>query len=133
MSRADHLKKHQFKPGQSGHPEGRPQLSPEARALKKLTLKRYRKVIKIALTGTYKDLKKFAEDETNSTVELGVARLLIRAINKGDTATFETFTGRIVGKIPDVIEISGEISAKHKVKVDVKLAKEMIEKCRSKV
>lgn len=122
-----------FKPGQSGNPSGRTPFSAEQRALRKLTLEKYRKVIKIALKQPFEDLVAFSLDGRNSTVEVGVARLLIHAINSGNTSDFELFAARIVGKIPDVLEIAGEIKTQHNVKVSVQKAKEMIEKCRSKV
>lgn len=100
--------RHLFKPGQSGNPNGRPPLTQEQRALRKLTLAQYREVIELALTGTFKELEQFSKDKTNSAVQVGVAKLLLRAINHGDTSTFEIFTARIVGKIPEVLDINSK-------------------------
>ena len=123
-----------FKPGVSGNPAGRPKLSPEKKRFRKLTIETYRRVIKIALRGSFEELEAFAKDKRNSALEVGVARLLIRAINEGDTNTFETFTARIVGKIPEVFQVDSNIQSTSKVlaSLSVDTAKALIEKCRNK-
>lgn len=110
-----HLKKHAFKPGQSGNPSGRPVMTPEQKALRTLTLEIYRDVINAALTGNLEDLKAIAQDPESSAIKVGVATSLMKAIQRGDPSVLELFASRIVGKIPDVIDLGGVVKITHKV------------------
>lgn len=101
-----HLKKHQFKKGApSANPKGRPVISPEQRALRKMTVESYREVIELALTGDLTELKAFAEHPKTPVIQVGVAVCLIKAIKDGDPSVLERFAERLIGKIPDVIKI----------------------------
>lgn len=97
-----------FPKGVSGNPAGRKPLTEAQRALRTLTIEKYKEVIELALTGTFDELKKFADnkDGTGSAIEVGIARILVRAINEGDASVFETFAARIVGKIPDQLVVN---------------------------
>lgn len=101
-----HLKKTQWKPGQTGNPNGRPPLTAEQRALRKLTIDTYREVIETALNGTVDDLKALAQDPKTPAIQVGVATSILRAIKDGDPSILEQFAARIIGKIPEVINIT---------------------------
>lgn len=105
-SPAAHLKQHQFKPGQTGNPNGRPPISAEQRELRKLTIKSYGEVIETALNGTVADLKALIENPSTPAIQVGVATSIMRAIKDGDPSVLEMFAARIVGKIPDTININ---------------------------
>ena len=100
------MKATQFKPGQTGNPNGRPPLTKEQRALRTLTIERYREVIELALTGNLEELKAFIEDPDTPVIQVGVGTAILTAIKKGDASVLETFAARIVGKIPDEIKIT---------------------------
>lgn len=101
-----HLKPHQFKKGApSANPKGRIPLTPVERELRKLSLKTHREVIEMALTGTVADLRAMAEDPTTPAIQVGIATAIMRAIKDGDPSVLERFAARIIGKIPDVIQI----------------------------
>jgi len=116
--RTDHLKPHQFKEGApSGNPKGRPPLSPEQKALRKLTLHSLQKVIETALTGNVQALKDLATNPDTSALEVGVATAILRAIKDGDPSVLERFAARIVGEIPKNLNINGLVDVQHQVKV----------------
>lgn len=94
-----------FKPGQSGNPNGRPPLTKEQKALRSLTLKSYREVIEMVLTGNLEELKEFAQHKDTPVIQVGVATALLKAIKNGDASVLEMFAARIIGKIPEVIHL----------------------------
>ena len=98
--------KYKFKPGVSGNPNGRPPLTKEQKALRSLTLQSYREVIEMALTGNLEELKEFAQDPDTPVIQVGVATAILKAIKNGDASVLEQFAARIIGKIPDVININ---------------------------
>lgn len=121
-----HLKAHQFKKGQSGNPEGARAHNPVTKALKKLTIETYREVIELIMTGTIKDLEALAKSETAPAVQIGIAMSLAKAIKNGDIHTIERLAERIVGKIPD------ELNVNRKTTVEV-IDKEMLKKAMAEI
>lgn len=103
---ADRIRPYQWKPGQTGNPNGRPTLTKEQRAMRALTLTSYREVIELALTGNLEELKAFAQDPDTPVIQVGVATAILRAIKNGDAGVLEMFAARIIGKIPEVINVN---------------------------
>lgn len=95
-----------FKPGQSGNPEGARKHNPIAKALKNLTVESYREIIKAVCTGNVAHLQKMAEDPKMSALQVGVATALGKAIKNGDVEVIERLVSRIVGKIPDELNVN---------------------------
>lgn len=113
---AKHLKAHQFKKGApSPNPKGRPPLSPGQRELRKLSLKTHQEVIEMALTGTVGELKALATDPKTPAIQVGIATAILQAIKVGDPSVLERFMERIIGKIPDKLEVTSVSS----VSIDV--------------
>jgi hypothetical protein len=101
----------QFKKGQSGNPHGRIP-NPALKALRKLTIESYREVIELVMTGNMAELKSIVEDPKSTALQVGIARAFFNAIKKGDYAIIERIAERIVGKIPDQINIKSENNTK---------------------
>lgn len=101
-----HLKKHNFKPGQSGNPQGARLHDPVTKALSRLTIDTYREVIEVVLTGNLTALKEMAEHPDTPAIQVGVATAFLKAIKTGDYAVIERIAERIVGKIPDVLNVN---------------------------
>lgn len=95
-----HLKPHQFKPGQTGNPSGRPP-NPIKNALKKLTGQSLQRIIKAVVKGNIDEVQRIAQDPNSSGIEVAVAACFIKAVKQGDWSTVERMIERIVGKIPD--------------------------------
>ncbi len=102
-----HLAKHQFKKGApSANPEGARKHNPAIIALGKLTVQTYREVIEVVLTGNLQSLKDMVDDPKTSALQVGIATAFIKAIKSGDYAVIERIAERIVGKIPDEINLN---------------------------
>lgn len=93
------------KKGEIRNPEGGRTHNPLTKALKKLTIETYREVIELALTSNIKALKEIAEHPKTPAVQVGVAFALIGAVKKGDWEVLEKIASRIVGKIPDQLNV----------------------------
>lgn len=114
-----HLKKHQFKKGQSGNPEGARKHNPITKALKNLTVESYREIIEAVCTGNLAQLKVIIEDEKTSALQVGIAKAFVNAIQKGDYIVIERIAERIVGKIPDELNVvSKNLNASVEAKID---------------
>ncbi len=103
-----HLKQHQFKPGQSGNPLGGKIHNPIKKALKNLTVKSYRRIIKAVCTGNLDNLEDIVKDPRSSALQVGIARALANAIKAGDYETIDKIAERIVGKIPDEVNVNSK-------------------------
>jgi hypothetical protein len=123
--KTDHLKPHQFKPGQSGNPKGRTPLSEKARELRKLTIESYRKVIELVMEGNLLELKALAEDPETSALQVGIATSVMKAIQAGDYIIIERIAERIIGKIPEVLQIDPTSNVNVKISV---IDKDMLKK-----
>lgn len=122
---------YKFKPGQSGNPGGRI-ANPIPNALKKLTGQSLRKIIKAVVKGNVDEIKRIAKDPKSSGLEVAIAACFVKAIDRGDYTTVEHMLQRIVGKIPDRLEVTSKnVNANLNVEVvdeKVKAALERLEK-----
>lgn len=101
----ENIKKSQFKPGQSGNPSGKPK-DPIRAALRNLTIKEYRDVIELAMVSNLQALQDLIKDPNTSAVQVGVGTAMIKAIKNGDINVIERLAERLVGKIPDKLEVT---------------------------
>lgn len=129
-----HLKKFQFKPGEpSPNPYGRPkEILPNA--LKNLTKQSLRRIIKCLVKGNTEHLKEIAEDPTSSVLEVAICNCIAVALKKGDYGTIEHILQRVLGKIPDEINLNAKSFNVHaNAKVKEKTIREMMKKIEEEV
>lgn len=109
---------YKFKKGQSGNPHGRVP-NPAMRALKKLTIDSYREAIELVMQGNLVELQRIVKDPNSTALQVGIARAFYNAIQKGDYAIIERIAERIVGKIPDEINIKSDNNNKTAVTISM--------------
>jgi hypothetical protein len=101
-------KQHRWKKGESGNPEGGRRHNPVVRALRNLTVEVYREVIEVVCKEDWDELERMSEDRTLPAIQVGVARAFLFALRAGDYATIERIAERIVGKIPDELNVNAK-------------------------
>lgn len=122
------LKKVGIQKGEVRNPLGNSGFSnPVIKALRKLTLPLYREVIELALTSNIAQLQKLAADPDTPAIQVGVAIALMKAIKVGDWDILEKIASRIVGKIPDEVNVNSNNSTKLSV-VDERKVAEVLKK-----
>lgn len=123
---------YKFKKGVSGNPQGGRLHNPITRALKNLTVESYRECIEAVCTGNLDNLKAMVDDPKISALQVGIARAFIKAMQAGDYAVIERIAERIVGKIPDELNVtSNNVNANLNATIDkekLKAALEQLEK-----
>lgn len=99
--------KFKFKKGVSGNPQGARLHNPVVRALKKVTLETYCEVIDLVLTNNIAELKALAEDPKTSALQVGIAVAFMKAIKQGDYGVIERIAERIIGKVAENHNFTG--------------------------
>lgn len=91
-------KEHQFKPGISGNPGGKPKYF--------LTRVRVKDIVDKYLSMSRSQLQKLLIDKENTpALELMIAATILFCIEEGDYSRLESLLQRAVGKVKDEIEI----------------------------
>lgn len=98
-----------FKKGQSGNPSGRPKLPEdvvEGRKLNKIEVARiFNRLINMPAT----ELKDVLTNPDTKAMELIVGKIIAEGIKHGDAARLNFILDRMIGKVVDKVELSGEI------------------------
>jgi hypothetical protein len=94
----------QFKPGQSGNPQGGKLHNADIRKLKSLGREQVAELGRLVLTNNYDDIVSVTKDENSSVLKLWMARVVLKGVSDGDVYILNTFLPWIVGKVPDKIE-----------------------------
>lgn len=127
------MKATQFKPGQTGNPNGRPPLTKGQRVLRDLTLPIYTDVLKAVLMGNLTEIKAMITDPESPGIRIGVATAFLKAIKDGDYAVIERIAERIIGKIPDTLNITSSNVSNTVIAIDETLLKAALAKLEADV
>jgi hypothetical protein len=100
-------KRGRWKPGESGNPQGRPNLSDEVKNLQKLTVEEHIRVVTYMLRISGDELYDILTNPAATCQELLIAKLLERAIKNGDCTTYERIMDRVIGKVALPINHNG--------------------------
>lgn len=93
-----------IKKGEVRNPEGGRAVSPLVRALQKFSRKAFTEVLEAVLSGDDKQLKEFMKPTQPALYRL-CATAMVDAIKGGNYSLVERMTERLIGKIPDKIEV----------------------------
>lgn len=99
--------KTRWKPGQSGNPAGKPPDTPEMKAVKQLTKAQLAEIGTFIITGDRDALQGIMERDDETILRKMVASVCLKVIAKGDMAALDVLLNRLVGKVKDEIEHSG--------------------------
>ncbi len=94
-----------FKPGQSGNPNGRPRLPGDVKTARMLTAIEVSRVVSRLIYSTTNDLKELLQDENTNVLEGIIARVMIEAGKHGDQTRLQFLFDRTVGKVTERIDV----------------------------
>lgn len=95
-----------FKPGQSGNISGRPKLPPEIKEAYKLTQTRFIELVNKYLSMNREEISLASQDPKATTLDLIVLKILQQAIVKGDQIRLTFLLDRLLGKLPNSIDMA---------------------------
>jgi hypothetical protein len=101
---SSHLKPHQFKPGQSGNPEGGKKHNKQIKKIRHLTQDQIAEIGGLLLGGKLSDLQDVAKDPKSPALKVWFASIIINGIKRGDPNILNAFLDRVVGKVADKIQ-----------------------------
>jgi hypothetical protein len=96
----------QFKPGQSGNPNGRPQLSADERRIRKLTNDEIKEVGSLLLAGKESELAALVASDETPILKKWMANVALIGLKSGDERRMTALLDRIVGKVKEEIDIN---------------------------
>ena len=97
-----------IKKGQVLNPNGARAHDPVKRAMRRFTNEYMKEIIELAVLGNLDGLQKIVKDKDAPAIQVGVARALFNAIKNGDWSTLNSIVERLIGKVPDRIDLSSD-------------------------
>lgn len=97
----------QFKPGVSGNPSGRPK-NPIPKALRDMSEKGVQEIISAVCSGNLDQLQEIIESPKTPALQVGYAKALVRAIKEGNVEIIERLLERVIGKVPDYLNLTSK-------------------------
>lgn len=83
-------------------------MSPQTRAIRKITLAHIEEVADLILDGNIEKLKQLASDPNTSVLKVWLAKAAVTGIQKGDLASLTTILDRIMGRSRERHEVTGK-------------------------
>jgi hypothetical protein len=98
------------KPFQKGNKlaKGRPPVSEDEKVLRKLSKAEFAEIASVILRGDRAELERMAKDPKTTIVKAMAASVCATIIKKGDADALDKFFNRIIGKVKDEVEVSGD-------------------------
>lgn len=94
--------------GQVLNPLGAGAHNPLLRTMRKFSQKYFAEVIDMAVMGNLEGLASIINDPKSEAIKVGVAKSLFNAIADGDWDVLDRIVSRLIGKVPDKINITTE-------------------------
>lgn len=95
---------------------------------KKITIDRFREIIELVVSGNIKELTELIKHPQTPVLQIGLATAFLKAMKAGDYSTIERMIERLVGKIPEQINlVSQNMNANVTVPTESPLTKEEID------
>lgn len=96
----------QWKPGQSGNPEGRTKLPEDIRTAKKLNKIELERLLNLYLTLSDDEIKLRLADNSTPQLEKMIASIVTKAVDQGDQQRLTFLLDRLVGKVKDEVDVN---------------------------
>jgi len=101
----------QFKPGESGNPNGRPRKYTSLLKTQGYKLSEINDAIQVLIQMNLDELKEVGNNKNATILEMTVARALVKSLGNGSLYSIETLLSRVYGKPKESIDqvITGDI------------------------
>ena len=118
-----------FQKGNNANPIGALAHDPVIRKIRKMTHADIEEIGQVILEGNLEKLNAIKNDPNTSVLKLWICTIAIIAIKKGDVNALNSILDRIVGKVKEKVEHTGNIAVEHFTPEQVKrMALEVINK-----
>lgn len=97
-----------FAPGNNANPKGGGAISPETRAIRKVTLEHIEEVADLILDGNIEGLQALARDPKTSVLKVWLAKAAAEGIKRGDLHSLDSILNRVIGKPKERFEHTGK-------------------------
>jgi hypothetical protein len=101
-------KQYNIKKGQVLNPRGAGAHSSLSKAVKRLTAGQIAELGAHIVTSNLEGLQKVAKDPASSTLQVWIATVAIKGVKTGDMSRLDQLLNRLVGRVKETIELSGE-------------------------
>ncbi len=98
-----------FEPGKSGNPNGRPPMPKDVKEARQLTQRELEISLQKYLLMTPEQLKKAKQDPETTMIDHLIISVMTHGVNKGDQNRVDFLMNRLVGKIKQQVEMSGQL------------------------
>lgn len=95
-----------FKPGQSGNPNGRPKMPAELKKAKNMNKIKFMELLVKYLSFSLDELKAAKSDKSTTALDRIVISIILNAISKGDEKRLDFLMSRIIGKVKSDIDLT---------------------------
>lgn len=108
-----------FVKGQVSNPKGAGAVSPQVRAIRKITLEHIEEVADLILDGNLEKLKALASHPDTSVLKVWIAKAAATGIQKGDLHSLDAILNRVLGKPKERHEVTGKDGEEIGFKVEI--------------
>lgn len=98
----------QIKKGEVRNPLGAGAHDPMLKAVRRLSAAQVAEIGALVITSNLEGLKKIAENPNSSALQVWMATIAIRGVKTGDAHRLDILLNRLVGRVKETIELSGE-------------------------
>jgi hypothetical protein len=110
-----------FKKGEVHNPRGGGAHDPLTKAIRKVTKASFKKMLHLAMTSNPIKLEELSKSNKITALDRAIATSFYNAMKNGDYGVIERIAERIVGKIPDEININHTIQIKAQIDINKKV------------
>lgn len=116
-----------FRPGVSGNPGGRKPMSPEMKAVRKLTPSYIQTLISRFLRMSREEFQRYLSFGDPNIAEIAVSAIIAKAISEGDYMRLDFLLDRVIGRVIDQPTQMQSVRYRTTVRPDGTLIREVVE------